>query len=76
MYQVGDRVMIRPDIKEGNHIDQEQYVTSEMASFAGAITKIVGGGCIEEVKWFELEIDCGDYWWGTKMLIPLKQRTE
>lgn len=43
MYQVGDRVMIRPDIKEGNHIDQEQYVTSEMASFAGAITKIMGG---------------------------------
>lgn len=76
MYQVCDRVMIRPDIKEGNHIDQELYVTREMTSFAGEITKIMGEGCIEEGKWFELEIDGGEYWWSTKMLIPLKQRTE
>lgn len=75
MYQVGDRVMIRPDIKEGNDIDPELYVTSKMASFAGAITKIMGEGCIEE-GWFELEIDGGDYWWSAKMFAPLKQRTE
>ena len=43
MYQVGDMVKIRSDIKEGNSIDPELYVTSEMASFAGAITKIIGG---------------------------------
>lgn len=75
MYQVGDRVMIRPDIKEGNDIDPELYVTSEMASFAGAITKIMGEGCVEE-WWFELEIDGGAYWWSKKMFVPLKQRTE
>lgn len=76
MYQVGDIVKIRSDIKRGNYIDPELYVTSEMTSFAGAITKIVGEGCIEEVKWFELEIDGGDYWWSKKMFVPLKQRTE
>lgn len=75
MYRVGDRVMIRPDIKEGNDIDPELYVTSEMASFAGAITKIMWEGCVEE-WWFELEIDGGDYWWSKKMFVPLKQRTE
>lgn len=75
MYRVGDRVMIRPDIKEGKDIDTELYVTSEMASFAGAITKIMWEGCVEE-WWFELEIDGGDYWWSKKMFVSLKQRTE
>lgn len=76
MYKVGDKVKIRSDIKKGNDIDPELYVTSEMASFAGAITKIMGEGCIEEGKWFELEIDGGGYWWSTKMFAPFQQRTE
>lgn len=75
MYKTGDIVKIRSDIKEGNYIDPELYITSEMVSFAGAITKIMGEGCIEEGR-FELKVDGGDYWWSTKMLIPLKQRTE
>lgn len=75
MYKTGDIVKIRSDIKEGNYIDPELYITREMTSFAGAITKIMGEGCVEE-WWFELEIDGGNYWWSTKMLIPLKQRTE
>ena len=76
MYKVGDKVKIRSDIKEGNDIDPELYVTSEMTSFAGEITKIMGEGCIEEEKWFELEIDGGGYWWSTKMFTPFQQRTE
>lgn len=57
MYQVGDSVMIRPDIS------------------VGKITKIKKCPFNEE-GWFYLEADYDEYWWSTKMVIPLKQRTE
>ena len=76
MYQVGDMVKIRSDIKRGNDIDPGLYVTSEMVIYAGEITKIIEEGCIVGEKWFGLEIDGGEYWWSTKMFVPLKQRTE
>ena len=76
MYQVGDMVKIRSDIKCGYDIDQELYITLEMVEFAGEVTKITGKSRAKNGKWVELEIDGGGYWWSNKMFVPLKQRTE
>lgn len=76
MYQVGDRVMIRPDIKEGNDIDPELYINDLMVKYAGEITRIKKRCPYYEDEWFYLEVDYGEYWWSTKMVVPLQQRTE
>ena len=76
LFRVGDMVKICPDIERGNDIDPELYITKEMASYAGQVTKITGKSCVEKGEWFELEIDGGGYWWSVKMFIPLQQKTE
>lgn len=76
MYQVGDRVMIRPDISVGHKIDSELYINDAMVKYAGEITKIKRMCPFNKGDWYRLEADDGEYWWSTKMLILLKQRTE
>ena len=76
MYQVGDSVMIRSDISVGYEIDPELYINDSMIKYAGKITKIKETCLSNEERWFYLEADYGEYWWSTKMVIPLKQRTE
>ena len=76
MYQVGDSVMIRPDISVGYEIDPELYINDSMVKHAGKITKIKKTCSFDEEGWFYIEADYGEYWWSTKMVIPLKQRTE
>ena len=76
MYQVGDSVMIRPDISVGHKIDPELYINDLMIKYAGEITKIKKTCPFNIEEWFFLEADHGEYWWSTKMVIPLKQRTE
>lgn len=76
MYHVGDRVMIRPDISVGYKIDPELYINEVMVKYAGKITRIKKTCPYYEHEWFYLEADYGEYWWSTKMLAPLKQRTE
>lgn len=76
MYQVGDRVMIRPDISVGYEIDPELYINDSMVKYAGEITKIKEACLSNKERWFYLEADYGEYWWSTKMTVPLKQRTE
>ena len=76
MYQVGDSVMIRPDISVGYKIDPELFINNLMVKYAGEITKIKKTYPLDKEGWFCLEADYGEYWWSTKMIIPLKQRTE
>lgn len=76
MYQVGDSVMIRPDISVGYEIDSELHINDSMVKYAGKITKIKKTCPLDKEGWFCLEADYGEYWWSTKMIIPLKQRTE
>lgn len=76
MYQVGDSVMIRPDISVGYEIDPKLYINDSMVEHAGEITKIKNLCLFNEERWFYLEADYDEYWWSTKMVIPLKQRTE
>lgn len=76
MYQVGDKVKIRSDIKKGHDIDPELYINSLMVKYAGEITRIKEACLFYEGEWFHLEADYGECWWSTKMVVPLQQRTE
>lgn len=76
MYQVGDSVMIRPDISVGYEIDPELYINDAMVKCAGKITRIKEPCLYNGGEWFHLEADYGEYLWSTKMFVQLKQRTE
>jgi len=67
-FKVGDRVRIRPDLKQGHtvHTGYEVYVSSSMMEFRGGFAKIMGAwdSC------YKLDIDDSVWNWSEDLLLP------
>lgn len=74
---VGDKVIIRPDIKFGYETDVRCYVNSYMQSLRGKLTTIQKVSVsLTGLYCYAIALDNGAWTWTDKMLLPIRQRTE
>lgn len=67
VYEIGDRVRIRSDIKAWKQYDTGCQCTEEMEHYRGKFSKITR---MHRDKRFQLEITGNTWWWGPSMLQP------
>lgn len=75
MYNIGDMVMIRPDLREQNYPDEEFFSSGTLAvysmlEYAGQITKITRFNG----KNYQVACDDGEWYWSYDMFAPVQTK--
>ena len=75
MYNVGDLVMIRPDLREQHYPDEGRhsngtFVVNNMLQYAGLITEITRFNG----KNYQVTCDDGGWYWSYAMLTPVQNK--